>query len=554
MVDGWPYITHNPHYIPIGATPRFTHDPSGDVDGLFFASSEDGAFSFNLDGSIRPGWPVVFDTMTFTENPVIVDIDHDGREELLARGDYRNSGGWGYITSDVFLFDDDGTVMPGFPIRHNRNRRFVVVDADMDGEYEIFYYSSHEGFLYCINRFGDPRPGWPVALPEDVVGHFGAAGDLDLDGTNEYVVNGLHHIYAFRYDGAMQPGFPITIEDDTYYYGFFTWGTVLGDFDSDGYLEISMAAGKASNDYSRLDSYVCVYENTGEIKDGWPIMYPETGIWQDPLPADINGDGQIELGFIAGGDGYFLDMDGNALEGWPAEVHPAYRDLVIVDIDGDGDSEIFYDHNRIFPDSLDSDSNWYWGYSYMYAYDHTGDLLPGYPLEVNGSHFMRPATFGYDETNYRLYMALYTDIALFRYNIDTGYVELYLFPDSTGPPDQWPMLCHDNLMTRNYSFVDNVTGVDDPGLPLPQTYILEQNYPNPFNSSTTVEFGLPKDELVNLTVYDIMGRVVSRPVEEELQAGYHSIAMTLPKAASSVYFYVLETDKTCISRRMILLK
>jgi hypothetical protein len=93
-----------------------------------------------------------------------------------------------------------------------------------------------------------------------------------------------------------------------------------------------------------------------------------------------------------------------------------------------------------------------------------------------------------------MYMSVHSAAAISPYDlVDTSYVELYVFPDSTGPPDQWPMQSHDNLHTKNYNFVDNVTAIHSGEDVLPKNYVLKQNYPNPFNSATTIEFALPED-------------------------------------------------------------
>ena len=58
---------------------------------------------------------------------------------------------------------------------------------------------------------------------------------------------------------------------------------------------------------------------------------------------------------------------------------------------------------------------------------------------------------------------------------------------------------------------------------IPVGYSLSQNYPNPFNPSTYINFTIPSNTHVRITVYDITGRVVQRLLNETKVAGKHSI-------------------------------
>jgi photosystem II stability/assembly factor-like uncharacterized protein len=89
---------------------------------------------------------------------------------------------------------------------------------------------------------------------------------------------------------------------------------------------------------------------------------------------------------------------------------------------------------------------------------------------------------------------------------------------------------------------------------LPTEYSLAQNYPNPFNSATTIEFSLPEAGDVSLTVYDILGREVMRPVIGYHEAGRYNVTIDMEKAGSGLYFYKLTTPKTSINRTMVLIK
>ena len=89
---------------------------------------------------------------------------------------------------------------------------------------------------------------------------------------------------------------------------------------------------------------------------------------------------------------------------------------------------------------------------------------------------------------------------------------------------------------------------------IPETYSLGQNYPNPFNPVTTISFGLPDDAIVNLTVYNILGRQVGTLVNGKTDAGYHSVKWDASKLPSGIYIYRLKTDDFTGVKKMLLIK
>ncbi len=95
---------------------------------------------------------------------------------------------------------------------------------------------------------------------------------------------------------------------------------------------------------------------------------------------------------------------------------------------------------------------------------------------------------------------------------------------------------------------------------IPHAYRLGTNYPNPFNPSTSIDFALPEDGMVRLSIYDVLGRRIKVLLDEGAQrAGYHTVAWDGRDAlgrgvASGVYFYVLEAGAFRQARKMILIK
>jgi photosystem II stability/assembly factor-like uncharacterized protein len=105
-----------------------------------------------------------------------------------------------------------------------------------------------------------------------------------------------------------------------------------------------------------------------------------------------------------------------------------------------------------------------------------------------------------------------------------------------------------------------VAGQIDGGLPI--SYQLYQNYPNPFNPSTTIKFGVSKESNVNLSIYNVLGELVSVIVDEEMKPGYYEYELNASSLASGVYLYRIQAGDPSKgsgeffveTRKMILMK
>jgi len=58
---------------------------------------------------------------------------------------------------------------------------------------------------------------------------------------------------------------------------------------------------------------------------------------------------------------------------------------------------------------------------------------------------------------------------------------------------------------------------------LPTVTELTGNYPNPFNPSTNIKFSLKADSKVQLHIYNIKGQKVKTLINEDMEAGYHTV-------------------------------
>ncbi len=84
--------------------------------------------------------------------------------------------------------------------------------------------------------------------------------------------------------------------------------------------------------------------------------------------------------------------------------------------------------------------------------------------------------------------------------------------------------------------------------------ILYQNMPNPATNTTRISYELKKTETVNIDIYDFLGNKIKTFNEGRVAAGYHSIEINLNAFASGTYFYSLKTDKSTITKKMVVIK
>ncbi len=103
-------------------------------------------------------------------------------------------------------------------------------------------------------------------------------------------------------------------------------------------------------------------------------------------------------------------------------------------------------------------------------------------------------------------------------------------------------------------FFNPATGTGGELGSVPKTFSMSQNYPNPFNPVTKINYGVPKQSLVAIKVYDILGREVATLVNDTKQPGYYTVDFDGSNFASGVYFYRITAGTFTDVKRFILLK
>ena len=102
------------------------------------------------------------------------------------------------------------------------------------------------------------------------------------------------------------------------------------------------------------------------------------------------------------------------------------------------------------------------------------------------------------------------------------------------------------------AWITPTTSVSDDTLPAEVSLV--QNYPNPFNPSTTLAYTLNRSGQVELSVYDLTGRVVSVLVNGVQPIGKHEVRFNASGLPTGTYIYRLRTGTETLTRTMTLIR
>ncbi len=99
----------------------------------------------------------------------------------------------------------------------------------------------------------------------------------------------------------------------------------------------------------------------------------------------------------------------------------------------------------------------------------------------------------------------------------------------------------------------------DERIAVPHKFTLHQNYPNPFNPSTTINYELPQQSDVKITIYDILGQEVVTLVSDNQVSGYRSVQWDGRNTqghqmSTGTYLYTIKAGYFSKTKKMLLLK
>ena len=94
---------------------------------------------------------------------------------------------------------------------------------------------------------------------------------------------------------------------------------------------------------------------------------------------------------------------------------------------------------------------------------------------------------------------------------------------------------------------------------IPTNFSLMQNFPNPFNPTTSINYSVPENSDISISVYSLTGQKIIDLMDSHVQAGTYTVIWngmnhTGVPVSSGVYIYSLQSDSFTSVKKMILIK
>ncbi|MCZ7613074.1 MAG: T9SS type A sorting domain-containing protein [Ignavibacteriaceae bacterium] len=139
----------------------------------------------------------------------------------------------------------------------------------------------------------------------------------------------------------------------------------------------------------------------------------------------------------------------------------------------------------------------------------------------------------------------------------TTETQHYCFTDNDVKPGKYQY----RLKQIDYDGTFEYSQIVEVVIPFVNEFSLSQNYPNPFNPSTKIKYEIPASlnpskggTLVQLIVYDILGREIAVLVNEEKHPGNYEIEFDGSNLSSGIYLYRLTAGGFSATKKLVLLK
>jgi len=129
-------------------------------------------------------------------------------------------------------------------------------------------------------------------------------------------------------------------------------------------------------------------------------------------------------------------------------------------------------------------------------------------------------------------------------NLQEGYYRVDIYRDD---------LYEDVRFIDSFRFQYLISQIVDKSV-VPNKYIFFDPYPNPFNPSTIISFYIPIPGSIDIKLFDITGRKIKTLLKSNLPTGFHELNIDGTDLSSGIYFVVLASKNSILSKKIVLVK
>jgi hypothetical protein len=196
IMPGWPFTPGGDYRFNYSAPALCDFDGNGDMEIACPVDTLSGTgrmYVFHHNGSAAAGWPVNLNHPHAYGSPSVGDVDNDGQMEIILGDDNINAA---QNTGTLYCWNFDGSNVPGWPVTVPNSWQIrgnpVVADLDGDGRLEItagaaiMETSTSQSWLHGYDHDGTPMDDWPIRVTGWTTDNIGAAADVDGDGDADY--------------------------------------------------------------------------------------------------------------------------------------------------------------------------------------------------------------------------------------------------------------------------------------------------------------------------------------------------------------------------------
>jgi hypothetical protein len=377
VFEGWPFETINQ----IESSPAVLDIDGDGMTEIIFGDYEGLLHMLDEMGNEQPGFPVDLDNDIWG-SPAVADMEGDGDIEIVI----------GSKDKRLLIINPDGSIQANYNAQQYIMATPALGDIDGDGELEaVFGGYSSPGKLFAVNPDGSSVSGFPIELGEKIQRGV-ALADFNGDGLPDIVVGTDDEmIHVIHGDGTEAPGFPFEADNDfrtapcvidvngekvivagnrdDNFYGINSDGSLRFVVETGADVSTSAGFGPTLSGtgifFGSDDGYVYGVDLNGNALSGWP-QYLEDDVICSPAVVDLDGDGEIEIvTAIDGPDLAAFHLDGSFFHHFPIHYgdFPFKGSPAVVDMDSDGDLEIIIGTARSIVNvdvKEPSDSEGYW--------------------------------------------------------------------------------------------------------------------------------------------------------------------------------------------------